>query len=58
MLLLRSIGLIADPTPIRKSIMHRQLLLQLLDIFLILLQQQFGVQVDINRYLIANLHHP
>ena len=58
MLLLRSIGLIADPTPIRKSIMHCQLLLQLLDIFLILLQQQFGVQVDINRYLIADFHHP
>ncbi len=42
-LLFGSVGLVADASPAGEGVVHGQFLLQLPDVLLVLLQQQFGV---------------
>lgn len=56
-LLFRRVRLIADSASACQCVMHGKLLLELSDVFLVLLEQQFRVEIDINRDVIADFHH-
>ena len=58
MLLFRREGLIVDSASIGQGIMHREFLLELFDVLFILFEKKFGIQINIDRDFITDLHHP
>lgn len=56
-LLLSSVSIVLHPAFVCKSVMHRELLLQLLDLSGQSLKEKLWILVDVDNGLVADLHH-